>query len=81
MVEPKTETLVKAVESLLTEKRAIMEKEQGLIKALNRVLAHLGYEVVATTTAPAARRGRRPGRKPGRPRKGAPGQSAKTGDA
>lgn len=66
----------------LAEKQAILEKEQGLITALNRVLAQLGYEVVATTaTSPAARRGWRRGRKPGRPRKATPGQSAKTGDA
>lgn len=41
----------------LAEKQAIVEKEQRLITALNRVLAQLGYEVVATmATTPAARR-------------------------
>ena len=80
MPEPKGGALVKSVESLLAEKRAVAEKEKELIEGLNRVLTQMGYEVVPTkVTAPNGRKGRRRGRKPGRPRGKRRGRPAKAG--
>ncbi len=48
---------------LLAEKKALLDKERGLIKRLNRTLAQLGYEVTPLKgRGPGNRRGRRPGR-------------------
>ncbi len=63
--------LFESVEALLADKRALLVKEKGLLKTLNRVLTKIGYEAVPTDSIvrPVRRRGRRPRRKPGRPRK------------
>ena len=80
MPEPKGGALVKSVESLLAEKRAVAEKEKELIEGLNRVLTQMGYEVVPMkASAPNGRKGRRRGRKPGRPRGKRAGRPAKAG--
>ncbi len=50
--------LLKSVESLLAEKRALADKEQQLIEHLNRVLPSMGYQVVPRSAA-AARTSRR----------------------
>jgi hypothetical protein len=50
--------LLKSVESLLAERRALVDKEQQLIEHLNRVLPSMGYQVVPSS-ALAARAGRR----------------------
>ncbi len=74
MPEPKTDILVKSVESLLTQKQAVAEKEKGLVDGLNRVLSKMGYQVVAKRLLPANGRRRRRGRRgPGRP----PGSGAR----
>ncbi len=71
MPRRKADTLTKSVQGLLVERRAVGEKEKGLIRRLNKVLTKIGYEAVPTNAAgPAVRRRRRRlGRKPGRPRK------------
>ncbi len=63
--------LFKSVQAVLADKRALLVRQKGLIKTLNRVLAKIGYEAVPTDSIvrPVRRRGRRRGRKPGRPRK------------
>lgn len=74
MAEPKGDTLAKAVGSLMAGKRAIVAKEQDLVRTLNAVLNKIGYQVVALGERIArrgqrrrrGRRGRPPGRKPGR---------------
>ncbi len=65
----KTEAIGKAIKSLLHEKRAVEDREKGLVRALNEVLTKIGYHVVqgSSRRGPGRRRGRRPGRKPGRP--------------
>ena len=65
----KTEAIAKAIKSLLHEKRAVEDREKGLVRALNEVLTKIGYQVVqgSSRKGPGRRRGRRPGRKPGRP--------------
>lgn len=65
----KTEAIAKAIKSLLHEKRAVEDREKGLVRALNEVLTKIGYQVVqgSSRRGPGRRRGRRPGRKPGRP--------------
>jgi hypothetical protein len=53
--------LMKLVESVLAEKRALDQKERQLIDSLNRVLPGMGYHVVPTSDgrgAPVSRRGR-----------------------
>jgi hypothetical protein len=68
--EPKTDALVKSLESLVAEKQAVTSKEKELIDGLNAVLSKMGYRVVATAAVPK-RRGRPPGsgaRGPGRPK-------------
>ena len=80
MPEPKSDTLVKLVETLVTEKRAVVEKEKELIEGLNRALAQIGYEVVpkeAAGAGPRSRRRRR--RRRGRPRGGIAGRPAEGG--
>ena len=70
MAEPKTDALVKALESLVAEKQAVTSKEKELVDGLNAVLSKMGYRVVAATAVPK-RRGRPPGskaRRPGRPK-------------
>ncbi len=71
MPKRKTDTLTKSVQALLVERRAVGEKEKGLIRRLNKVLTKIGYAVVPTNAAGPAvrRRRRRRGRRPGRPRK------------
>ncbi len=71
MPRRKADTLTKSVQALLVERRAVGEKEKGLIRRLNKVLIKIGYEAVPTNAAGPAvrRRRRRRGRKPGRPRK------------
>jgi len=70
MPRRKADTLTKSVQALLVERRAVGEKEKGLIRRLNKVLTKIGYEAVPTNAAGPAvrRRRRRRGRKPGRPR-------------
>ena len=65
----KTEAIAKAIKSLVHEKRAVEDREKGLVRALNEVLTKIGYQVVqgSSKRGPGRRRGRRPGRKPGRP--------------
>ncbi len=77
MPEPKGGALVKSVESLLAEKRAVSEKEKELIEGLNRVLTQMGYEVAPMKASVS--NGRRRRRKSGRPRGGRAGRPAKTG--
>jgi hypothetical protein len=71
VAEPKTDALVKSLESLVAEKQAVTSKEKELIDGLNAVLSKMGYRVVAATAVPK-RRGRPPGSKarrgPGRPK-------------
>jgi hypothetical protein len=53
--------LMKLVQSVLAQKRALDAKERELIDSLNRVLPDMGYRVVSTSGAPARaprRRGR-----------------------
>jgi hypothetical protein len=63
--------LMKLVQSVLAQKRALDAKERDLIASLNRILPDMGYRVVSTAGAPelGARRrgaGRTPsGRAPG----------------
>jgi hypothetical protein len=69
--------LLKSVESLLAEKRALADKEQQLIEHLNRVLPSMGYQVVAASSAPGARAARRSNSRgsakgQGKPSSGAP---------
>ncbi len=66
MTDLKLDTLVKAVENLLTEKQAIAAKEQELITPLNGVLEKMGYQVVALEVPRRGRRGRPPGEADGR---------------
>jgi hypothetical protein len=56
--------LMKLVQSVLAQKRALDARERELIDSLNRVLPDMGYRVVSTSEAPARaarRRGRRAG--------------------
>ena len=75
MPRRKADTLTKSVQGLLVERRAVGEKEKGLIRRLNKVLTQIGYEAAPTNAAGPAvrRRRRRRGRKPGRP----PGRRAR----
>jgi hypothetical protein len=45
MRRPKLGTLSKSFDALLVEKRSLIEKEQGLIMKLNKVLSQIGYRV------------------------------------
>jgi hypothetical protein len=70
VAEPKTDALVKSLESLVAEKQAVTSREKELVDGLNAVLSKMGYRVVAATAVPK-RRGRPPGsgaRRPGRPK-------------
>jgi hypothetical protein len=70
VAEPKTDALVKSLETLVAEKIAVTAKEKELVDGLNAVLSKMGYRVVAATAVPK-RRGRPPGskaRRPGRPK-------------
>jgi hypothetical protein len=67
--------LLKSVESLLAEKRALADKEQQLIEHLNRVLPSMGYQVVPRS-APAARASHRSDTKGGASRQGKPSSGA-----
>jgi hypothetical protein len=71
VAEPKTDALVKSLESLVAEKQAVTSKEKQLVDGLNAVLSKMGYRIVTATEAPK-RRGRPPGskagRRPGRPK-------------
>jgi len=69
MADARRDALVRSVEALLAEKRAVSAKERELIGTLNRLLAPMGYAVVARgAAAPAAagRRRRRAARSAGR---------------
>ena len=79
MTDLKLDTLVKAVENLLTEKQAIAAKEQELITTLNGVLKKMGYQVVALEVPRRGRRGRPPGEADGRRRRRGPGRPPKAG--
>ncbi len=70
MPRRKADTLTKSVQALLVERRAVGEKEKGLIRRLNKVMTKIGYKAVHMDNAGPAvrRRRRRRGRKPGRPR-------------
>ena len=63
--------LFESVQAVLADKRASLVKEKGLIEAINKVLAKIGYSAVPTDSIvrPVRRRGPRRGRKPGRPRR------------
>lgn len=66
--------LMGSVETLLSTKETLVEKEKELVRGLNKMLGKLGYQVVSmdgkTQGAKGVRRrGRKPGRKPGRPPK------------
>ncbi len=54
--------LMKLVQSVLTQKRALDEKERQLIDSLNRVLPGMGYQVVPTADGGKAGASRRRGR-------------------
>ena len=55
--------LMKLVQSVLTQKRALDAKERDLIASLNRILPDMGYRVVSTSGAPeVGTRRRGPGR-------------------
>jgi hypothetical protein len=60
MRRPKLGTLSKSFDALLVEKRSLVEKEQGLIAKLNKVLSQIGYRVErdarASHTAPSRQR-------------------------
>ncbi len=60
-----------SVQAVLAEKRALLVRQKGLIKVLNRVLSKIGYSAVPTDSIvrPVRRRGRQRGRRPGRPRR------------
>jgi hypothetical protein len=45
MRRPKLGTLSKSFDALLIERRSLIEKEQGLIMKLNKVLSQIGYRV------------------------------------
>ncbi len=62
----RTDAFVKTVESLLSEKQAVAERETELVSSLNRVLTEMGYEVVPRRSGRATGRRRRE-RRPGRP--------------
>lgn len=53
MRKPKLGTLSKSFDSLLAEKRSLVEKEKGLIAKLNNVLQQIGYRVEPTRSAVA----------------------------
>ncbi len=63
--------LFESVQAVLADKRALLVRQKGLIKTLNRVLSKIGYSAVPTDSIvrPVRRRGRRRGLKPGRPLK------------
>ena len=54
--------LMKLVASVLSQKRALNQKERQLIDSLNRVLPDMGYQVVATSGGSNAGAPRRRGR-------------------
>lgn len=76
MAEPKTDALVKSLESLVAEKQAVTTKEKQLVDGLNAVLSKMGYRVVATSAVPK-RRGRPPGSSTGKRRGRPPGSGKK----
>jgi hypothetical protein len=76
VAEPKTDALVKALESLVAEKQAVTSKEKELVEGLNAVLSKMGYRVVPTTAVPK-RRGRPPGSATGKRRGRPPGSGKK----
>ena len=70
MRKPKLGTLSKSFDALLAEKQSLVEKEEGLIARLNKVLQQIGYCVERTRSGAAmsrpARRRAAPGRRKGR---------------
>jgi hypothetical protein len=76
VAEPKTDALVKSLETLVAEKMAVTAKEKELIDGLNAVLSKIGYRVVAATAVPK-RRGRPPGSATGTRRGRPPGSGKK----
>ena len=76
MAEPKTDALVKSLESLVAEKQAVTSKEKELVDGLNAVLSKMGYRVVPTISVPK-RRGRPPGSATGKRRGRPPGSGKK----
>lgn len=76
MAEPKTDALVKSLESLVAEKQAVTSKEKELVDGLNAVLSKMGYRVVTATAVPK-RRGRPPGSTTGKRRGRPPGSGKK----
>ena len=76
MAEPKTDALVKSLETLVAEKMAVTAKEKELIDGLNAVLSKMGYRVVAAAAVPK-RRGRPPGSATGKRRGRPPGSGKK----
>jgi hypothetical protein len=78
VAEPKTDALVKSLESLVAEKQAVTSKEKELVDGLNAVLSKMGYRVVVATAVPK-RRGRPPGSATGKRRGRPPGSGKKRG--
>ena len=59
--------LMRSVDTVLGERKRLVQREGQLVRALNRALAKMGYAVVAAKgdgRRRRRRRGRRPGRKP-----------------
>jgi hypothetical protein len=65
MPERKTDVLAKSLENLVVGRKAVETMEKKLARALGRVLARMGYWVVALGGRAAGRGGRRPARKVG----------------
>jgi len=76
MAEPKTDALVKSLETLVAEKMAVTAREKELVDGLNAVLSKMGYRVVEMTAMPK-RRGRPPGSVTGKRRGRPPGSGKK----
>lgn len=66
MSQPRAASLIKSVEDLMAEKKAVVEKEKGFIDALNRVLTEMGYTLVPIPRRLAAGRSERPREAAGR---------------
>ncbi len=58
--------LMRSVDTVLKERKQLVQREGQLVRALNRALGKMGYAVVAATGSRPRRRrlGRRPRRRP-----------------
>jgi len=61
VAEPEENGLVKSVESLLSDKQAIADRERKLVADLNAALGKMGYRVVKAGGAEPKKPGRPPG--------------------